>query len=101
MRIGNTYLSPASAVDRLDATRRAETTARKPVRSAAEDASDLLALSTGVGMHTVLESAGADRRALIDKLRQACSSGAYQPSPERIAERLLDLGFDPPAPEVP
>jgi anti-sigma28 factor (negative regulator of flagellin synthesis) len=53
-----------------------------------EDTSDLLAISSGMAVAT--------REALVEELREAYRSGALRPDPERIADRLLELGFENP-----
>jgi anti-sigma28 factor (negative regulator of flagellin synthesis) len=54
-----------------------------------------------VSLRAALDGADSGRQALIDKLQQAWNAGAYRPDAGRIADKLLDSGFDPLDPEVP
>ena len=55
---------------------------------------DLMAMSSGIGMLTELTESTADRAALIQHLAGAWQSGAYKPDVERLSSKLLDSGFD-------
>ena len=96
MKIGNIQLPAISAVDRLPGDRRAEGSARTGAYRAIADTGDLLSLSSGVGLLAVTEPAGAERLALVDALSKAWHSGTYRPDAARIADRLLDWGFQSP-----
>ena len=96
MKIGNIHLPAISAADRPPVDRRADGSARTGPHRAIADTGDLLALSSGVSPLAVTEPAGAERSALIEALSKSWHSGTYRPDAARIAERLLDWGFESP-----
>ena len=96
MKIGNIHLPAISAADRPPGDRRADGSGRTGAHRAIADTGDLLSLSSGIGLLAVTEPAGAERSALIDALSKAWRSGTYRPDAARIAERLLDWGFESP-----
>jgi hypothetical protein len=96
MKIGNIHLPAISAADRPPGDRRVDGSARTGAHRAIADTGDLLSLSSGVGLLTVIEPAGAERSARLDALSKCWHSGTYRPDVARIAERLLEWGFDSP-----
>lgn len=94
MRIGTIHLSAVQEPDRLTADRQAETAVRRGVVQPERDTADLLALSVGLGLRALAESPQADREAMVNSLAEAWTTGTYRLEPDRIAEKLLDWGFD-------
>jgi anti-sigma28 factor (negative regulator of flagellin synthesis) len=85
MRIGPTRVPGTAEAGRITANTSAPQ--RNPTSSPAEDTADLLAMASGVAVQ-------GQRDALVQQLREAYLSGALKPDPERIAERLIDWGFN-------
>lgn len=61
---------------------------RAAPRTPVADTSDLIAISSGVSL-------ARSREVTVEGLRQAYLSGAIRPDAGRIADKLLDWGFDP------
>ena len=101
MRIGNTHIPPTSGVDGVGRSGRGESQVRSGARMPAEDTADLLALSAGVRLRAALESDNAGRQALVDELARAWNAGAYRPDANRLADKLLDWGFDGDTTQIP
>ena len=66
--------------------REARNTDARPAHSSVSDTTDLLAISAGVAVSQTRET-------MLDELKHAYRSGALQPEPGRIAERLMEWGF--------
>ena len=84
MRVENTpRITPVMEVRR----RETASAVSGPDASAIHDGGDLLALSTGA-------SGLRSREAVVENLAAAWRNGAFRPDPGRIANRLIEWGFE-------
>jgi anti-sigma28 factor (negative regulator of flagellin synthesis) len=100
MRIGSIHVPQTGAAEPVGRSNRGDRSAQSSVRQPADDTADLLALSAGVSLRAVLDTHAIQRQSLVDQLARTWKSGAYCPDAERIAEKLLDLGFDGSSPAL-
>lgn len=94
MRIGNIHLPAIQETDRSASDRRTDQGTRRTAAQPARDTADLLALSAGLGLRALAQSPRQDRQTLVNSLMIAREAGAYRPDYDRVAEKLLDWGFD-------
>jgi len=94
MRIGNIHLPAVFSADKPPGELRGESGVRHVRRAPEADTGDLLALSSGLGALIAARPESEGRQALIDTLRRAWDEGTYRPDAGRIADKLLDWGFD-------
>jgi hypothetical protein len=97
MRIGNIHLAAVFSADKPPGDPRTGAGVRHASRAPEADTGDLLALSAGLGVLVAARPDSAERQTLIDTLTVAWNEGTYRPDAGRIADKLLDWGFDPDA----
>jgi hypothetical protein len=86
MRIENHGIANAADARRIEQMQR-KSAVEAVQASVPEETGDLLALSSGVVN-------GGDHEATIRRLSAAWHAGTFRPDPVRIAEKLMNWGFD-------